>query len=111
MKAPSPCRFENKDVSAMMIEGATTGVFEKVMDRTTYLGHIRRELLKRLGLPSDLSPEGFRTALESQGSLDRRLYFRGLRGDILRRLGLPPDTSPERFLAILEKNLNSGSRK
>jgi hypothetical protein len=81
------------------------------LDRVKYLRRLRREMLKKLGLPPDTPPDRVQAMLESgqlgdapdlstdQGRVE---HLRNLRNRLLKNLDLPENTPPEKLSELLK---------
>jgi hypothetical protein len=77
---------------------------EPPLDRRKMLGQIRRDLLVKMGLPPETSPEKFQAMIQqaAQKSDARKKALRAAREQILQSLRLPPGVPPDHVVKWLE---------
>ena len=74
-------------------------------ERLLFFRKTRQDLLKKLGLPPDTSPENFQHLLEERERRKRAdavEMFRMVRKKLLTTMGLPPGTAPSDVQILLE---------
>jgi hypothetical protein len=77
---------------------------EPPLDRRKMLGQIRKDLLAKMGLPPDTSPEKFQAIIQqaARKSDARKKALRDAREQILQSLRLPPGVPPDHVMKWLE---------